>query len=84
MTRIYADLGRRPSYPDLVLFYAEQAALNAVLHTARDPPALLPAWCNWVCHRAMRAGRQDPPRTQPVLSPPRRRSHEWAEQGRRV
>jgi hypothetical protein len=53
LTSIYADLGRRPSYPDLVLFYAEQAALNAVLRTAREPPALLPAWCNWVCHRAM-------------------------------
>jgi hypothetical protein len=53
LTNIYDALGQRTSYPDLVLFYAEQAALNGVLRTAREPPALLPAWCNWVCHRGL-------------------------------
>lgn len=34
-------------------FFSVQAALNAVIHLMNPPTALLPAWCNWLCHAAL-------------------------------
>ena len=34
-------------------FFVEQTALNIVVRTGRLATALLPSWCNWICHRAL-------------------------------
>jgi hypothetical protein len=33
-------------------FFADQAAFNRVVHESLPGFARLPAWCNWLCHRA--------------------------------
>jgi len=49
----YEHLGRSASRPDFAVFYAEQSCLNAAIRGGAEPAALLPAWCNWMCHRAL-------------------------------
>ena len=34
-------------------FFAEQTALNAVIHTARHKTHFLPSYCHWICNRAV-------------------------------
>lgn len=34
-------------------FFAEQAALHAAIWARKLPTAFLPAWCNWLCFRAL-------------------------------
>jgi hypothetical protein len=46
----------------------EQAAINHVVYRQKLPAALLPSWCNWICHHA--APRRDPASgalTEPLL-----------------
>lgn len=40
------------SFGRTILFVSEQTALNVVLRTSGLPFSLLPATCNWICHRA--------------------------------
>lgn len=49
----YDHLGRSAAPPDFAVFYAEQSCLNAAVRSLGEPAALLPAWCNWMCHRAL-------------------------------
>jgi len=53
MVHIYAALGRYQALDPQTLFYAEQACLNAAVWHMQEPTAFLPAWCNWLCHRAL-------------------------------
>ncbi|HXP74651.1 MAG TPA: hypothetical protein VN823_10945 [Stellaceae bacterium] len=53
MVRVYASLAQNPALDPQTLFYAEQACLNGALWHMPEPPAFLPAWCNWLCHRAL-------------------------------
>ncbi len=41
------------SFERAVLFVSEQIALNVALRTQNLPVSLLPATCNWICHRAL-------------------------------
>jgi len=53
LARVYAEIGQLAAQEDFAVYYAEQFCLNAVVRGLSDPPALLPAWCNWMCHRAL-------------------------------
>lgn len=49
---VWADL-LADSFGRAVLFVSEQIALNVALRTRGLPVSLLPATCNWICHRAL-------------------------------
>ena len=51
--RVYAEIGHLAAQEGFAVYYAEQFCLNAAVRSLPEPPALLPAWCNWMCHRAL-------------------------------
>jgi len=53
MVSVYAALGKVEQLDPQALFYAEQACLNSAMWNLAEAPAFLPAWCNWLCHRAL-------------------------------
>jgi hypothetical protein len=51
---LWSDLlGQIMASADEAYFYSEQVALHAVVWGGLAATALLPAWCNWMCYRAL-------------------------------
>jgi len=59
LTRVYGELGQLAAQEGFAVYYAEQFCLNAAVRSLPSPPALLPAWCNWMCHRALPCCSED-------------------------
>jgi hypothetical protein len=53
LSRAYGELCRVAAQEGFAVYYAEQFCLNAAVRSLPEPAALLPAWCNWMCHRAL-------------------------------
>lgn len=52
--RVWGDLlGQIVAQKNEYYFYAEQAAMHATMWSRELEAALLPAWCNWLCQRAL-------------------------------